>query len=148
MPRGKLVGLPRPGADCQPVVVVQYSAPKEVLEDEALEKAQGDIADVLLAVNNLAHPARADLIDFEVEESGRGGIWKKGHLVYTAKYRLTTSRGGSSFQRMISGFSIVDAHRVLVEGDNQPIKTNRAIRNFDPGPFSFNSAASISIECI
>lgn len=127
------------------VVSVRVNTPQESFTSWL----KRSIGDVILAVNRLAHPSRHKTIaEFATSESGQmSGTTidaEPGEVEVQWVYVMQGSGVGSARDTMTTSESIYNLHRVLVLGDNSPIRNSQAIRKFDSGPADIRS---VNISC-
>lgn len=160
MPEGPRGG-PRPFAECKLVYIVTFSgetsldrdppSAKNVFSDEsagdvgAFEFITAKIGSVLLAVNNLGGRSDYRILEVDIREQGPGSGLSENETRWTARYYLKGVGMGRFAQTLTSANSMIDAHKVLIEGDDEPIEQSEKIRTFDSGPFEIES---IQVEAV
>jgi len=155
MPRGP-AGIPRPGVDSRLVYNVTFTGDTSLSKNppkareafdmrvntpqaDAFEVFVDKIGDVLLAVNNLAHPTKANVLDVSIMDQGPGNGLSKNETEWQARYVLSGSGIAEFAEKITTASSMIDAHMVLIQGDDGPIENASAIRAFDSGPFEVNT---------
>lgn len=105
-----------------------------------VDQIKDDIGDVILAVNSLRHPSKTVVIDtVEKGHTARSNITPKNNLLIKWTYVIQGKGIGRHNNTKASSKAIHDLHKVLIEGDNSPIRRKTAIREFDPGPFEIKT---------
>lgn len=113
------------------VLSIRVNAPQQ----DVVEHVKKQLGQVLLAVNNLAHPSRYRVVAEEVEESERpGDTISSGDVRVTWTYILQGSGMGEFANTMTSSDAMWRLHEVVNRGNNEPIETSQARREFELGP--------------
>lgn len=147
MPRGP-AGGPRPLAEANLVYIVTFSGPSELEtnpkkapeifekgsmfpEEDAFQFFVKQIGNVLLGVNHLDTPSRAEVNNIDIEQQ------TNGRTTWKVEYFLRGEGLGEFGRTMTGAKNLCNAKKVLVEGDNTPIENARKVRRrkFENGPF-------------
>ena len=102
--------------------------------DDVIKNVKEQIGDVILASQNFSHPNRTTIIDTEVEPHKPNNLVPEGKVHITWTYVVEGTGIGEAAETSATLTALNDMYAVLIEGDNTPIESNTAIRNFDSGP--------------
>jgi len=114
-------------------------------QSKLIEYVMGEVGDVILAVNRLAHPSRYRVISTETRTPEDSSIVPSGHTEHIWTYVIIGKGAGSARDTSTDSSSMWKLHEVLIKGNNKPIETASKIRQFDAGPIEI-SRVSISTD--
>lgn len=103
-------------------------------QNSLFKQVKNDTGKVIMAVNHLAHPSKAKVVDTTLSSYTPGGVIDKGKRGIKWTYIIQGVGIGEDANTRTTSRNIWELHEVIMKGDNSHISNASAIREFETGP--------------